>query len=105
MARRIRIRILQEEQEFKVEEQEEELESGETSSGSLIEHQTRAVARRTLLLYLCRQYLANEFPNKMGSTGFSNWNWSDLILNLVIRMIRLNMVILVNLVNLVNLLI
>ena len=70
MARRIRIRILQEEQEFKVEEQEEELESGVTSSSSLIEHQTRAVARRTLLLYLCRQYLANvtrQFVLRAGS--------------------------------------
>ena len=62
---------MQEEQEFKVqEEQEEELESGVTSSSSLIEHQTRAVARRTLLLYLCRQYLANvtrQFVLRAGS--------------------------------------
>ena len=50
---------LYEEQKQKVKVQEEKLESGvvtsSSSSSSLIEHQTPAVARRTLLLYLCRQ--------------------------------------------------
>ena len=48
---------LYEEQKQKVKVQEEKLESGvvTSSSSSLIEHQTPAVARRTLLLYLCRQ--------------------------------------------------
>ena len=46
---------LYEEQKQKVKVQEEKLESGvvtSSSSSSLIEHQTPAVARRTLLLYL-----------------------------------------------------